>query len=311
MKKFAVSNLIYTIAFLFVFSPLCYLLYDYILNFGLPPVAAKESLSESEFTAISSNRDFSGMEEYADKVTVLMYHHIIPEGKLKKHHFTESGEIVDMVVTLEDFTEQMDYLKEKNYTVLSLKEFELFITNQKKVPAKSVLITIDDGYKNIFEFAYPVLKEHGFSAVDFIITGLITDRKAKYDSSYLQYASIDEIKESADVFDYGNHTHTFHKRNDNGVSYLEAFDREKVKDDLIKANKWLGSSTAFAAPFGEYDTTTLDILKDIKIKMAFTSEPGYAEPSQHILEIPRQVIYPFYTMEDFEYILEQKADVSY
>lgn len=306
MKKYAVSNLLFTVAFLLIFSPLFFQLYQYALSNAIPSVAAKKSLNELNIPSISINRDFSSMMEYTEKVTVLMYHQIIPEKHLKKHHFTDTGELIDMIVTLEDFTEQMNYLKKNNYTVLSLKEFELFMINERKVPAKSILITFDDGYKNVFEFAYPVLKSHGFYATHFIITGLITNRSVAYDSSYLQYSSIDEIKDASDVFDYGNHTHSFHQRNDDGVSYLEAYDSVKVKEDLATANEWLGHSIAFAAPYGEYNTSTLNILRDLNMKMAFTIGPDYAEPSQHLLEIPRQAIFSFYTMEDFLYIIEQK-----
>lgn len=306
MKKYVLSNLLFTVTFLLIFCPLCFLLYQYVFNYGFTPVRAEESLNELNISPISSNRDFSSMNEYAEKVTVLMYHHIIPEKHLKKHHYTDAGDIIDMVITLEDFTDQMDYLKDNNYTVLSLKEFELFMLNRKQVPDKSVLITFDDGYKNVFKFAYPVLKKHGFFATNFLVTGLITNRTIPYDSSYLQYASIDELKEAADVFDYGNHTNSMHQRNGDGVAYLEWYDTKKVKEDLATANEWLGHSIAFAAPYGEYNPTTLDILRDLNTKMAFTIESGYAEPSQHILELPRQAIYPFYTMEDFIYIVEQK-----
>lgn len=310
MKKYVIPNLLFTIFFLLIFSPLVFLLFNYVFHHGLPPVAAKKSLNELNIPSISINRDFSNLTDYADHVTVLMYNQIIPEKHLKKYHFTGTGELNDMVVTLEDFTEQMNYLKKENYTVLSLKEFELFMVNQKKVPAKSIFITFDDGYKNVFEFAYPVLKNHEFYATGFIITGSITDRRIKYDSSYLQYASIDEIKESSDVFDYGNHTHSLHQRNKNGRSDLEAYDLKKVEKDLATANEWLGHSTAFAAPYGEYNTSTLDILRNLNTKMAFTTEPGYAEPSQHILEIPRQAVYPTYTIEDFINIIEQRTPIE-
>lgn len=310
MKKHIVSNLIFTVCFLVIFSPLCFLLYTYILHYGYSSEEVKEPLSKSHIQPVSANRDFSGMKEHADKVTVLTYHQIIPSDQLKKHHFTESGELAHSVVTLEQFTEQMNYLKEHNYTVLSLREFESFMTEQKKVPAKSVLITFDDGYKNVFKFAYPVLKKDGFYAVHFLITGMITEKTAAYNSPALQYASIDELLEAADVFDYENHTHSFHQKNDNGESYVIEYSAEEVKKDIAKARKWLGSSIAFAAPYGEYNSSTLKLLKELDIKMAFTIEPGYAEPSQHILEIPRQGIYPFYTIKDFKYLLEQSNDSS-
>lgn len=274
------------------------------MSYELPPTAAKESLSDANITPIDINRAFTNIDTPADQVTVLMYHLILPEKQLKSQHLTKSGEIVDTIVTLENFTEQMDYLKKNHFTVLTLTEFQDFMTNGKKVPDKSVLITFDDGYKNVFEFAYPVLKKNKFHAVQFIITGLITDRTVNYDSSKLQYASIDELKKASDVFDYGNHTHDFHKRSNDGTAYLEYYTVEKVTKDIKEANEWIGNSTAFAAPYGEYNPTTLTILKELDVKMAFTIETGYASHTDHILEIPRQGVYPFYTIEDFKYILE-------
>lgn len=311
MGKYAITNILFTITFLAFFTPLCYLLYDYVSGYGFSPASAKELLSDSNISPISVNRDFSQTEKgHAKNVTVLMYHQIIPEDQLNNLYVTEDGKLVDTVVTLEEFTKQMDYLKEHNYTVLSLKEFELFMTSGKKVPAKSVLITIDDGFKNAFEFAYPVLKEHGFYAVHFMITGMITDKTVPYNSSKLQYASIEELKKASDVFDYGNHTHSFHRRDQNEVAYLRSFGKDEAKKDISKANEWLGRSDAFAAPYGEYTNTTLDILKELNVKMAFTVKHGNAEPSQQVLEIPRISIHPAYTIEDFRYILEQQETLQ-
>lgn len=311
MKKYALSNVLFTLAFLTVVSPLLFLLYQHIVNYEFATIAAKDSLNDLKIPPISTNRNFSITADDADKVTVLMYHQIIPKKHLKKYHFPNNGELDAMIVTLEDFTEQMNYLKENNYTVLTLKEFELFMLNEKKVPEKSVLITFDDGYKSVFEFAYPVLKSHGFYATHFIITEAITNRKVPYNSSSLQYASIDELQVASDVFDYGNHTHSMHRRNKDGIPDLLAYTADQVKEDLATANEWLGHSIAFAAPYGEYNPTTLDILRELNTKMAFTIEIGYAEPSQHILEIPRQGIYPFHTMNDFIKIIEQKNNPSY
>jgi len=311
MKKYTVSNLLFTVTFLLIFIPIIFLIYQYVVTHGFPIEPAKKSLSELNVSPISINRDFSNEIEYADKVTILMYHQIIPKKHLEAQHFTDTGELNDMIITLETFTEQMNYLKENGFTVLSLKEFELFMLEQKKVPKKSILITFDDGYKSVFEFAYPVLKSHGFYATQFLITGAIINRNVPFDPSTLQYVSIDELKEASHVFDYGNHTHSMHVRTDDGVSYLLAYDVEEVKENIQKANQWIGNFNAFAVPYGEYDPTTLDILRDLSIKMAFTVDRGYAEPSQHILEIPRQGIFPYHTMDDFIKMLEQEYDYPY
>lgn len=303
-KKYWTTNILFTFAFLTFISPLSYWLYDHVKNDHLLyETVMAEQLYEKEKKEILTNRDFSQEKEFAERVPVLMYHQIIPEDKLKPHHYSEDGTLSDTIVTLEAFKKQMDYLKKNDYTVLSLKEFTLYMMNGKKVPAKSVLITFDDGIKNVFKFAYPVLKEHGFYAVHFLITGVITEKTERYNPYSFQYASGKELRESADVFDYGNHTHNFHQRNEKGVPFLKAYDKEAVKKDIKKADDWLGHSSVFAAPYGQYNQETLEILKELNIIMAFTVHSGYADPSVPLLEIPRQNVHNDYSIEDFRRIL--------
>lgn len=303
MKKHIISNILFTTSFLLVMIPAFYLLINHILEYTEPPpMAAKSSLKDEGITPLSVNRQFSNEENYADQVTVLTYHQIIPENRLLKAHLNEKGEIMDTIVTLEDFTEQMAYLAE-NHTVLSFKEFEKFMFGHKKVPIGSVLITFDDGFKNVFEFAYPILKEHGFYATQFLITSLVTNNVVPYNDALCQYASIEELRRAADVFDYGSHTHDFHQINQDDKPFLEVYSSESVHEDLSSSMEWLGHANAFAAPYGVYNTDTLAILKQLKVKTAFTIEAGYAKPDQHLLEIPRHGIYPSHTLEEFENIV--------
>lgn len=303
MKKFWTTNILFTFAFLTFISPLSYLLYDHVKYYYNVQETVNIQLYEEEKKEIQIIRDFSSEKEFADRIPVLMYHQVIPKDKLKPHHYAEDGNLADTIVTLEKFKEQMNYLKKNDYTVLSLKEFELYMTKEKKVPAKSVLITFDDGSKNVFEFAYPVLKEHGFYAVHFLITGVITERTQRYDPDVFQYASVDELRNSADVFDYGSHTHNFHQQNEEGVPYVLAFDKETVRKDLKEADEWLGHSTVFAPPYGRYNQETLEILKELNIKMSFTVHSGFTDPSVPLLEIPRQNVHSHYQLEDFKRIL--------
>ncbi|MFA5144097.1 MAG: polysaccharide deacetylase family protein [Candidatus Omnitrophota bacterium] len=82
-----------------------------------------------------------------------------------------------LFVTPDNFSKQMDYLKSKRYSVISLSELAEGIKNNKKFPHNTVVITIDDGYKDNFIYAYPILKKHNFPATIFIISSHVENKK--------------------------------------------------------------------------------------------------------------------------------------
>lgn len=75
------------------------------------------------------------------------------------------------------FARQMDALKAYGYETISLREYLRCREGLAQPPEKPVIITFDDGYKNIFTEAAPVLMERGMSATLFITTGLIGDNE--------------------------------------------------------------------------------------------------------------------------------------
>jgi len=66
------------------------------------------------------------------------------------------------------FDQQMRYLKDNHYRVISLNELLDFLNYRHSIPKRSVLITIDDGYRSAYDIAYPILKKYGFKATLFI-----------------------------------------------------------------------------------------------------------------------------------------------
>ncbi len=61
-------------------------------------------------------------------------------------------------------------MKAENYHTLTLAEVKDFYFQQQPLPEKSVL-TFDDCYQSMKEYAYPLLKEAGFKATAFVVTG--------------------------------------------------------------------------------------------------------------------------------------------
>ena len=103
---------------------------------------------------------------YAKAVPVLMYHHVTPNPGL-------------VTVSPQTFEKQMTYLAAKGYTTLSADHFLDFIKGKRKVPAKSVLITFDDGYLDNYVYAFPVLQRLDLHAVLFTVTGNVSDGPAR------------------------------------------------------------------------------------------------------------------------------------
>lgn len=239
----------------------------------------------------------------ADKVPVLMYHRIIKSTDLQTTHYNEEGELYGTIVTEEQFEEQMSYLHEEGYTTLTLAEFQAYMEKEIEVPNKSVLITFDDGFKDNYINAYPILKKYDLRATIFLIAGNIDRDPRDYDPADAQFLSVEDIEASTDIFDYESHTYKFHERDENGAAFLTSKPREDVFEDIEIGIELVGSNTAFAYPFGEYDADTLTMLDQLGVDMAFTIKDGMAKSGVSMLEIPRRGIYPGTTMDIFKLLL--------
>ena len=66
------------------------------------------------------------------------------------------------------FDQQMRYLKENGYRVIGPEELLDVLDYRKAVPKKAVMISIDDGYRSVYNVAYPILKKYGFGATLFV-----------------------------------------------------------------------------------------------------------------------------------------------
>lgn len=97
-------------------------------------------------------------------VPILVYHNLGPQARGR------------LVIAAQTFEEQMRYLKAEGYRVVSLKEFLEFTALKRQLPRKTVVVTFDDGWKPFREYAYPVLKELGFTATLFIYTDFVGAR---------------------------------------------------------------------------------------------------------------------------------------
>ncbi|GGC84309.1 hypothetical protein GCM10007216_13710 [Thalassobacillus devorans] len=243
----------------------------------------------------------------AEEVPVLIYHRIVDDAAVTKSHYDDSANLHSTIVLKSEFIKQMEFLYEEGYTVLNSKEFLLFMMNELEVPEKSVLLTFDDGYKDNFREAYPILKKYDFTALSFLITSIIPKSDEKYKAQDVQYFSTQDIENSCDIFEFYSHTFAFHKQTPDLEAHLKEKSKEEIKKDIsVSLHNLNERNRAFSYPSGEYDLDTIAILSELDIEMAFSIDKINAEPGMNLLEIPRKEITSTTGMEDFKHKLIEK-----
>ncbi|HET9410653.1 MAG TPA: polysaccharide deacetylase family protein, partial [Candidatus Dormibacteraeota bacterium] len=101
------------------------------------------------------------------RVPILMYHYIrdVPRS---------AGQLsFNLSVTPADFNLQMKWLHLNNYHAITFDDLRAYFAGLHSLPSKPVVITLDDGYRDLFTTAYPILRAYGFVAVAYIVTGFV------------------------------------------------------------------------------------------------------------------------------------------
>lgn len=225
-------------------------------------------------------------------VPVLMYHHILPQEDI-------TGLFVDnnVVVSLEQFRQDIHTLKSRGYETISLRQLSDFVRTGAALPPKSVVITFDDGYLSNRQYAMPVLQEAGYTAVIFTLTGWMEEHPQTFNPKGLQYLSWPEIRQMGSVFQFASHTDNLHSLSWNGSGKLTAISQKELSDDLRRSVKKLRGTGYFSYPYGHYNDAARQVLMQQGIDLAFTVNPVSVHAGDDPLTLGRWDMYQ-YRLED-------------
>ena len=239
-------------------------------------------------------------EVISQKIPILLYHHIVPdsEGDFWKGN--------SAVITVSEFSAQMDYLHTNGFHTVSTKELQDFLYRGKRLPQQSVMIHFDDGYYSNIEFAYPILREYGFKAQVFLITETTKGGQKPYTKNALTFISEQSLESTRDIFEYASHSHDMHRDYENGKKTIMASSsKEDIIKDLQKSLSIVHNKKIFAYPKGQYNETIINALTKLEFLMAGTVEPGYVvQNSSFGFKLPRFIIPKDMSMQNFIKIVE-------
>ena len=120
----------------------------------------------------------------AVNVPILMYHYVSdlpPDADIYRR---------DLTVTPERFEAQLSYLRDQGYESVTLADVYTTLTTGRPLPARPIVLTFDDGYKDAYIHAFPLLQAYGFIGEFFVLA-----TPAHFEAP--QYMTWDEMKEMA------------------------------------------------------------------------------------------------------------------
>ena len=214
------------------------------------------------------------------------------------------------------FDEQMGVLRELGYQVVSLDAVLDHVSGIRHLPPGAVLITFDDGYRDILENALPVLRRHGYPAVIFVPIGYLDDARPLPHEERLAAEGLvnatltwDELPE----LEAGGIRVESH-----GISHrpLADLDVDEAAREItlskLRLEERLGRPVrAFAYVKGSeahYRPVHLSLLKQAGYEIAFTSVSGGNRTEMDPLRLHRYNIEP-YAHRTFELVLAGACDL--
>jgi peptidoglycan/xylan/chitin deacetylase (PgdA/CDA1 family) len=261
-------------------------------NIRYPIIARlKDRLNQTWFQIRIGNRlgYVSSLDAQQDNgIPVLTYHHILRDEENTRFRHTST------TTSVVAFSNQMTWLRDMGYSTLTLYQLEGYVRNRMNLPARSVVITFDDGLKSVYRYAYPILKEYGFKATSFVISSRIKRYPQPWNPKALQFMSISELQATQDVFDIQSHTHFLHRVDGYRHPILLSRSYHNVLFDFEHSRRALAQFNPHVLylswPFGGYDDKAVKAANDAGFHMAVTTVRGKVKPGDNPFLLKRLYI---------------------
>lgn len=253
--------------------------------------AAAEETTAAEQTA--KNRETQTADNTATEenhktngLAICMYHYVYDKDNPPKDKLNSN------FIEVHALEEELQYLTENNYYFPTWEEVEKFVGGDYLLPEKSVVLTFDDGAYSFLNLGVPLFEKYKIPVTSFLIGNIDGEKKVKkYASEYMTFQS---------------HSYNMHRGGGNighgGI--FPVMSHDDAVADLQKSIEIGGNGDAFAYPYGDYNDSCVQAVKDAGFKCAVTTEYGRAKPGDNPLLLPRVRMSMGQSLESFKKLVE-------
>jgi len=238
---------------------------DYVLTYSVQNSEGMVATTQRTVHVVAAD----SMDWDTNGIPILMYHYV----------YDPSNPPSDLNVNYVSTTEldaQCAWLSENDYYYPSWQELRAYVEGTHSLPAKSVILTFDDGEHGFLDNGIPILAKYKVHATSFLICvdGDIED-KLNQSNPYVLFES-----HSYDLHRAGS-THLGH-----GGRIYDLTEQELVAD-IQKSADIIGSVEAFAYPYGDVSDVSTAAMNDLGISCAVTTNYGNAVVGDDPTQLPR------------------------
>lgn len=243
--------------------------------------------------SIQGANTFLIVQPFEVRVPILLYHRFGPAVS------------DNMTVTTRVFRSQLEYLRDKGFTVIPLEQLvNYYLGKGSPPPPGSVVIVADDAHKSVYSEMFPLVKEYRIPVTLFVYPSAISN--ASYAMTWDQ---LREVRKTG-LFDIQGHTfwHPNFKKEKKRLSTAEyeKFVDMQLRKSRERLNRELNVRVDMLAwPFGIYDDELLRKAEGAGYQAAFTIERRHAGSSDNVMKIPRYLMRDSDRGKVFELLLER------
>jgi peptidoglycan/xylan/chitin deacetylase (PgdA/CDA1 family) len=222
------------------------------------------------------------------RVPILMYHYLsVPPAGADIYR-------QDLSVAPERFAAHLDAIAAAGYTPISLYALVDHLTTGASLPEKPVVLTFDDGYRDNYENAFPILRDRGLTATFFVVTDFIDEQRPEY----LTWDMVREMYAGGMSIESHGRNHVSFQNKDRDYLIWQAL------GSLETIQYELGVRPRFISyPAGDYDQLTIDIFRSADYWAGFTTVQGATHRSDDLFQLRRVRVRGTTTPEELVRIL--------
>lgn len=224
-------------------------------------------------------------------VPILMYHYIsTPPVSADQYRR-------DLSVSPDRFEAQLKYLAENGYTTICLEDLYNYLARGSSLPSKPVILTFDDGHRDAYEVAFPLLMKYKMKGTFFIVTDFINSGNP----AYVSWEMVKVMSRAGMRIESHSRTHMDLR----GRSFQTLV--WEILGPIEAITAYTGRRPLFFCyPSGKYDADVLRVLASVNTWAALTTEYGATYRLDNAMVWPRLRIHGATTVEEFAVMIRMK-----